>query len=148
MAEQPQFQIHKLYVKDASFRIPDPATTFASEWKPDLNVSLNINTQPLPENNTHEVALKITCKITSNKKDAFEVEVEQAGIFELNNITGDQLDRALKAYCPNLLYPYVREAISSLVINGGFPQLTLAPVNFDALYQEQLKQKEANKTKH
>ena len=133
MAE-PQFQIHKLYIKDASFSVPDANTAFLSEWKPELKVEIDTETRTLTEPNTHEVVLKVNCKVKSGKVDAFEAEAHQAGIFEISNTPEDQLAQTLGAYCPNILYPYLRETISDLITRGGFPQLSLAPINFDMLY--------------
>ena len=138
---EPKFQIHKLYAKDVSFSIPHVEKIFLSEWKPELAISVDTSHNPLPDTDTYEVILKIACKVKSDKTDAFEVDVTQAGIFEIVNLPKDKLDHALHAYCPNLLYPYVRELISDLITRGGFPQLCLEPINFDAIYLQQ-KQKQ------
>jgi len=137
MAAQPQFQLHKLYIKDASFQIPEGSVIFQNEWAPELNVEVNTQATKLNEQNTFEVALKIKATVKSSNKLAFEAEVQQAGIFEITDLPKEQLENALGAYCPNLLYPYLREAISDLVTRGGFPQLSLAPINFEMLYQQQ-----------
>ncbi|MDA7742144.1 protein-export chaperone SecB [Francisellaceae bacterium] len=142
-AEEAQFQIHKIYIKDISFEIPEGAEAFKTEWKPELNIKLNAKHTKLSEKDSYEVILTVNCSVVCDKKESFKSEVQQAGIFTIANLEGEQLDHALKAFCPNILYPYAREAVSDMVAKGGFPQLCLAPVNFDMLYQQQ---KEAEKT--
>lgn len=136
-----QLQIHKLYVKEASFEIPEGANTFRKDWAPQLNVDLQTQSKPLAEKNTHNVVLTVKCTVSNQGSTAFIVEIQQAGIFEIGLEQGDALHRVLGTFCPNLLYPYAREAISALVMKGGFPQLSLAPINFDMLYEQQQQSK-------
>ena len=84
------------------------------------------------------MVLSVTATVTSNKKSAFLIEVQQAGIFLISNMPSEQLRQMLGSYCPTNLFPYVREVISDIIVRGGFPQLLLAPVNFDALYAQHL----------
>ncbi|WP_116964128.1 protein-export chaperone SecB [Fastidiosibacter lacustris] len=140
-----QFQIQKIYTKDVSFEIPKGANAFKQEWKPELTVSLNTKVNNLPEDNMYEVVLTVEAEVKSGTTDAFSAEVQQAGIFVIANMEDKQLDHAQYAFCPNILYPYAREVISDLVAKGGFPQLCLAPVNFDTIYQQKVeKQKETS----
>lgn len=143
--QQPQanFQIHKIYVKDVSFEVPKGAHAFKNEWKPELNVQLNSEFTKLEEKDHYEVVLSITCEVKCENELAFSTETHQAGIFSITNLDETQLDHALKAFCPNILYPYAREVISDVVMKGGFPQLCLSPVNFDMLYQQQNQQVQA-----
>ncbi len=92
----------------------------------------------MSKKNLHEVILSITATVNTGQKSAFIVEVHQAGIFMINNFASDQLRHMLGSFCPNILFPYAREVISDLVMRGGFPQLILAPVNFDLLYNQHL----------
>ncbi|WP_395946264.1 protein-export chaperone SecB [Caedibacter taeniospiralis] len=131
-----QFQIQKIYTKDISFEIPKGAEAFKQEWKPELNVALNTKVTRLPEDHMFEIVLTVEADVKTAKSDAFKAEVQQAGIFLISNMKEEQLDHAQYAFCPNILYPYAREAISDLVARGGFPQLCLAPVNFDMIYQQ------------
>ncbi|HVY53196.1 MAG TPA: protein-export chaperone SecB [Gammaproteobacteria bacterium] len=141
----PHFEIQRIYIKDASFEAPNTPHTFTEEWKPEVQLNLETKSTRLQENQ-HEVILSITANVTSNGKAAFLVEVHQAGIFMITGLTQDQLHHTLGSFCPNILFPYAREAISDLVVRGGFPQLLLAPVNFDALYnQHQEQQKQGGK---
>lgn len=136
---QPQFEIQRIYVKDISFESPNTPHTFAEEWKPE--VSLNLETKSTRiQDHVHEVVLSITATVTSNKKTAFLIEVHQAGVFVMNGFENDQLHQMLGSFCPNVLFPYAREVVSDMVVRGGFPQLILAPVNFDALYAQHMQQ--------
>ena len=91
-------------------------------------------------NNQHEVVITVTATVTTGKKTAFLIEVHQAGVFVINGFPNDQLHQMLGSFCPNVLFPYAREVISDTVVRGGFPQLILAPVNFDALYAQHMEQ--------
>lgn len=135
---QSQLKIHKLYIKEASYEIPEGVASFRQEWAPELNVELHTETKALTEKNTHDVVLTVKCTVSSQQKPAFVVEVKQAGIFEILAPNEIELHRTLGTLCPNLLYPYLREVVSNLVLKGGFPQLSLAPINFELIYQQQL----------
>ena len=139
--QQPEFQIHKLYVKDISFQVPNGVKAFQKDWAPELNVEVKTESKSLEEANTHEVSLGVKCTVSSDKNTAFTCEVVQAGIFTLTNMQEEQTKHALGAYCPGILYPYLRAVMSDIVTRGGFPQLSLAPINFDLLYEEQQKTK-------
>ena len=134
---QPQLQIEKLYTKDVSFEVPEGAEAFKKNWAPNMNLDLKTNYKKLPEKDVYEISLQVSVNVTCEDVKAFVVEVDQAGIFTIMNMDSDQLDHALKAFAPNILYPYAREVISDMVSKGGFPQLCLAPVNFDMLYQHE-----------
>ena len=138
--EQPQFQIQKVYVKDTSFTIPNADKVWSKQWQPQLQTDLNVTSVKLPEENTYESVLTVDVKVENDGELAFEVEVKQAGIFTVSNMDDDQIEHAKNSFCPNMLYHYAREAISDLVTSGGFPQLCLSAVNFDAMYQDSLKQ--------
>jgi len=135
----PHFEIHRVYVKDLSFEAPNTPHTFGEEWKPEVQLNLETKSNRL-QDNQHEVVLTITANVTSNGKSAFLVEVHQAGIFVISGLEPDQLHHTLGSFCPNILFPYAREAVSDLVVRGGFPQLLLAPVNFDALYTQHMEE--------
>lgn len=133
------FEIHRIYIKDSSFEAPNTPHTFSEEWKPEVQLNLETKSNRL-QDNQHEVVLSITANVTTNGKPAFLVEVHQAGIFMISGLQPDQLHHTLGSFCPNILFPYAREAISDLVVRGGFPQLLLAPVNFDALYNQHMEE--------
>ena len=140
-APEMNFVIQRIYVKDASFEAPHAPQIFKDEWKPEVNVDLQTKTNDLEES-IHEVVLHLTVTVKMGEKTAFLVEVQQAGIFTIKGFPKEQTHQALGAMCPTILYPYARETISDLVTRGGFPQLLLAPVNFDALYLQHQKQKQ------
>lgn len=135
----PQFEIQRIFTKDISFESPNTPHTFVEEWKPEVTLNLETKSNRV-QDNMHEVVLSITATVTTNKKTAFLIEVQQAGIFMINGFPNDQMHQMLGSFCPNILFPYAREVISDIVVRGGFPQLILAPVNFDALYSQHLEQ--------
>ncbi len=135
---QGQFSIQKVYVKDVSFETPNsPAIFSESKWEPEVSVQLNSGAAQL-ENDMHEVVLSVTITAKVGDKVAYLVEVQQAGIFQVNGFEEGQLGHLLGAFCPNILFPYVRQEISDMVARGGFPQMLLQPVNFDALYAQRM----------
>ena len=136
---QQQFEIQKIFLKDVSFEAPNTPEAFTQEWQPEVNVQLNTNAKPIGDKQ-YEVVLSVTVTAKNNDKSAFLVEIQQSGVFGMDGFEQDQLNAMLGSFCPDILFPYAREAISDLVTRGGFPQLLLAPVNFDALYHEHLKQ--------
>lgn len=147
MAEQNQnagqFAIQKIYVKDLSFETPNsPAVFTETNWAPEVNVQLNSRAAPMADE-MHEVVLSVTITAKLGDKTAYLVEVQQAGIFRTEGFEQQQLNHLLGSFCPNILFPYAREAISDMVTRGGFPQMLLAPVNFDALYAQHLQQQQA-----
>ena len=138
---QQQFAIQKLYLKDASLESPGaPAIFQEGQWQPEINVQINTEAKPVSEN-LHEVVLTITVTAKQKSSTAFLIEVKQAGLFTLSGFPQEQLGGMLGAYCPEVLFPFAREAICDLVGKGGFPQLLLAPVNFNALYMQHQQQK-------
>lgn len=136
-----QFMIQRIYVKDLSFETPNTPAVFQQEWEPELTLDLNTTVNKLEET-VFEVVLTVTATVANKKATAFLVEVRQAGIFTIQGAPENQLDHLLNSFCPNILFPYAREAITSQVIAGSFPQLVLAPINFDALYMQQLAEKQ------
>jgi preprotein translocase subunit SecB len=139
-AQEQQFVIQKLYLKDVSFESPNAPKVFTDgEWKPEVNVQLNSANQSLGQD-TYEVDLKITVTAKQSDKTAFLVELTQSGIFTVAGFDQENLRGMLCAFCPETLFPFAREAIAELVSKGGFPPLLLAPVNFNALYMQQVQQ--------
>ena len=136
-----QFSIQKIYTKDMSFETPNTPKIFTEKWEPMVDFNLGSNVQPL-ENGLYEVALTVTITVKSEDKTAYLVEINQAGIFTLIGFSDEELSPMLGSFCPTILFPYAREAVSDLVAKGGFPQLILAPVNFDALYAQHIQAQE------
>ena len=144
-AEQPQgpqFSIQRIYVKDVSFESPNSPQVFTKQWSPEVNLEMNTRTTQLsPEH--YDVVLTLTVTVKNEDETAFLVEVQQAGIFHVAGMNEQEMGHTLGAFCPNLLFPYAREAVDSMVTKASFPPLMLAPVNFDALYAQQLAQQQA-----
>ncbi|OGT43065.1 MAG: protein-export chaperone SecB [Gammaproteobacteria bacterium RIFCSPHIGHO2_12_FULL_40_19] len=133
---QPEFAIQRLYVKDLSLETPNSPQVFLEPWEPELHMDLGTDASLVLEEGIREVVLTITVTVKIKTKVAFLVEVKQAGIFALKGFTDEQMRHMLGSFCPNILYPYAREVVSDAVMRAGFPQLYLAPVNFDALYEQ------------
>ena len=134
------FHFDRIYLKDASFESPRSPSVFSdSDYNPKIDVQLHISHQKLNgEQELYEVVLKATVKATANDETAFLVEVQQAGIFTVNGLDKQQLERVLEASCPSALFPFLREQVSQLVTQGGFPTVLLQPVNFEAMYENKM----------
>ncbi|SCZ65101.1 protein-export chaperone SecB [Thiohalomonas denitrificans] len=141
--EQPkqQFAVQRIYVKDLSFETPNTPEIFTKKWEPQVNVDLNTQARDISEG-VYEVLINITVTTKIEDQTAYLAEVQQAGIFTVTGFPEDQLGPMLHSFCPSILFPYAREVVSSLANKGSFPQLLLAPVNFDALYAEQIKKQQ------
>lgn len=135
MAEQEkQISIQKIYTKDFSFESPQAPLVFTkNDWEPKTNLNLRSAHVALGEG-THEVVLTLTVETKHEETTLFLVELQQAGIFGIKGYGGDELAAILGSFCPNVLFPYGRETIASIVTKGGFPEFVLQPINFDALY--------------
>jgi len=131
-----QFAPQKIYVKDLSFETPHSPDIFKEEWNPGVNMNLSSDANPV-DDKLYEVVLTVTVTVTMGEKTAYLVEVRQAGIFHIDGFPDEIITRMVAIVCPNILFPFARELVSDLVTRGGFPQLLLAPVNFEALYQQQ-----------
>jgi preprotein translocase subunit SecB len=143
--QQGKFNIHRIYIKDCSFEAPNSPAVFNETWDAKNNLELNTNAQKVADN-IYEVVIAVTVTVKNNDKTAFLVEIHQAGLFELEGFDDQNTQSILGSFCPGVLFPYVREAVSDLVTRGGFPQLLLAPINFDALYQQHLQQQQQAKS--
>nr|WP_086937797.1 protein-export chaperone SecB [Thaumasiovibrio occultus] len=140
--EAQNFQIQRIFLKDVSFEAPNSPAVFQKEWKPDVKLDLDTQSRELGEG-VFEVVLRLTVTVKNAEDTAFLCEVHQGGIFTVAGMEAPQLAHCLGAFCPNILFPYARETISSLVTKGTFPQLNLAPVNFDALFMNYLQKQQA-----
>ncbi len=131
-----RFGIQRIYIKDVSFEAPDTPKSFLNEYSPEIKVDLEIQHVSLDDIHTN-VVLHLTVTAEQEDKTVFLVEVQQAGVFSLKGFDDTTMGQILAVVCPNVLFPYAREAISDLVVKGGFPPLYLAPVNFEAMYAAQ-----------
>ncbi|BEV08891.1 MULTISPECIES: protein-export chaperone SecB [unclassified Methylophilus] len=149
MAQEPQnqadqnaapiFSIEKLYVHDASIEVPNAPAIFTERTTPQINVELG-NTAQQVEDGIFNVSIKVTVTAKIEDKTAFLVEVNQSGIFAIRNVPQENMEPILAVACPNILFPYAREAISDMVTRAGFMPVLLNPINFEALYLQQQQQ--------
>ena len=137
----PQFALQRIYLKDSSFESPRSPKVFQSQWQPKINFDIKTRGNKI-QDDVYEVVLSLTAEAQLEDEVAFLVEVHQAGIFTLKDFDDAQLEQIISVVCPNILFPYGREAVDALVIKGSFPALMLSPINFEALYQQK-KQQEA-----
>lgn len=140
--ETPMFSIEKIYVKDASLEVPNAPRCYFEAEPPSVGVELKSTYTPL-ENDFHDVQVTVTVTAKNGDKTLFLAEVTQCGVFHIANVPADELEMITAVGCPNILFPYAREAISDAVGRAGFPPVLLAPVNFEYMYrqrQEQLTQ--------
>ena len=138
---QPVFSIEKLYVKDLSLEIPNAPQVFLERNAPQVDIQLHHGSKGV-EDGVYETSLTVTVTAKIGDKTMFLVEATQAGIFVARNIPQQELEPVLAIACPNILFPYVREVISDVVVRAGFPPVVLSPVNFEAIYQAQREQQQ------
>ena len=132
----------KIYLKDASFESPNSPNIFTQGWKPNLEVEIDSHTAQIADD-TYDVVMKVTAKVTVEGNNAFLAEIQQAGIFQIKGFDPDNLQRVQHVFCLRMLYPYASAALSDLVTKGGFPSLLLPPMNFDAIYEQRLQQRQS-----
>jgi preprotein translocase subunit SecB len=141
-AQEQQFVVQRIYIKDLSYEAPLGAKAFTKQWQPQVQVDLNTQAERLDGDN-YESVLTITITAKLGEETAFLIEIQQAGIFLVKGLDGEQLRRVLMIVCPNILFPYAREAIDSIASRGSFPPLVLQPVNFEAVYLQSQQQQGA-----
>ncbi|HEY1075318.1 MAG TPA: protein-export chaperone SecB [Fontimonas sp.] len=150
-APQRQVLLQKIYVKDASLEVPLAPEVFSRQWQPQIDVQVNTEVKGL-ENDIFHVVLAVTVTAKLGNDVAFLAETHQAGLFAIRGFTSNEDRQAILAgYCPGLIFPFARETIADLVQRGGFPQLLLQPINFEALYVEHLnktREQQAAAAKH
>lgn len=147
MSEQQQaaFSIQKIYLKDMSLEIPNAPQVFLEREAPHVDINIHNEARPLESQGLFEVVLTVTVTAKLKDKTVFLVEAAQAGIFEIVNVSPQDLDAVLGIVCPNTLLPYAREAVASTVTRAGFPPVILQHMSFETVYQqrqEQLRQQQ------
>lgn len=135
-AAGPQFALQRIFLKDSSFESPRSPLVFQTQWSPKINFDIKTRSNKV-QDDIYEVILVLTAEAQIEEQPAFLVEVHQAGIFTAKDFDDTQLEQLLATVCPNILFPYAREAVDALVTKGSFPALMLSPINFDALYAQQ-----------
>lgn len=140
--EQPVFAIEKLYVKDLSVEVPNAPEVFLEREAPQVEVQLNTNGRGVGDG-VFEVVLTVTVTAKFAEKTVFLVEVGQAGIFRIMNVPDEQIEPLIAVACPNILFPYAREAVSDAVTRAGFSPIVLQPVNFESMYMQRMQEQTA-----
>jgi preprotein translocase subunit SecB len=136
---QPVFAIEKLYVKDLSVEVPNAPEIFLEREQPQVEIQLNTGGRGIGDG-VFEVILTVTVTAKFEDKTVFLVEVGQGGIFRIQNVPDEQLEPLIAVACPNILFPYAREAVSDAVARAGFQPIILQPVNFEGMYMQRLQQ--------
>lgn len=134
-----QFEIQKIYLKDVSLETPNSPLIFTEQWQPQTEVRLETAATPMTQD-LFEVVLNLTITTKVGERTAYLAEVQQAGLFALRGFNDAQMSHMLHAFCPNILFPFAREELASLIGKGGFPALLLNPINFDNMYMQRLQQ--------
>jgi preprotein translocase subunit SecB len=134
-----QVVLQRIYIRDCSFESPRAPAVFATQVNPEVKVNMRTDTNKLGDDD-FEVVLTITIEAQAESHSIFLVEIHQAGLFNIRGFNDQELAALLGSYCPNILFPYAREAVSDLVQKGGMPTLLLQPVNFDAVYMQSIGQ--------
>lgn len=136
----PQLVLQKIYLKDLSFESPKSPEVFTTNAAPTTQLNLRYGNRDVGDDNV-EVTLTITVEAKEGENTLFLIELTQAGVFSIRGFNAEQKAQLVGSYCPNTLYPFAREAVADLVQRGGFPQLLLQPINFDALYAQALQER-------
>ena len=143
-AQEAKFAIQRIYLKDLSFETPQGPAAFDKQWQPKVSQDLSTKSAKLGDN-LYEVALRLTITVSDSEDTIYLIEVEQGGMFSIEGLTDQQLTHVINTNCPNLLFPYAREAIDNVLTKGSFPPLMIPPINFDALYANAVQQQAAAK---
>ena len=142
---QPVFSIEKIYVKDLSLEVPHAPQVFLTNESPEVEMKVATRGDKIEDGFYNvSVTVTVTAKLENEEKTMFLSEVTQSGIFRIDNIDAEDVNLLLGVACPNILFPYAREAISTTVTRAGFPPVMLAPINFEAMYQSQGQVTEGN----
>lgn len=145
----PMLNMERVYVRDVSFESPNAPMVFLTQEVPEIKIELNIGHRNLESDDYYEVVLNVNVNAKAGDQAVFLVELQQAGLFMIKDVPEPEMEKVLEIACPNILLPFAREAINDYVSKGGFPQLLINPVNFEALYmQKQAAQQQAAAAKH
>ena len=144
-ALQPMFSIEKIYIKDLSVEAPNTPEVFSEREAPTVDVDINSEAREVQQG-VFEVVLKVTITAKTKDKAMFLVEAAQAGLFQIRNVPPQDMGPLLGVACPNTLFPFARETISMVTSRAGFPPVVLAPMTFDAIYQQQVEQRSEEHT--
>ena len=141
----PQLMVLAQYIKDLSFENPNAPSALQQQTQPQINVQVNVSAKPMTDTDI-EVTLRLEGKAEAAGSVMFNIELQYAGVFRIQNVPQEQVQPLVLIECPRLLFPFAREIIATSVRNGGFPPLMLDPIDFVALYQQRLAQQDAPAT--
>ena len=136
------FSIARIFTKDLSLESPKAPQIFEKEWNPKLSLEVDVTNTKLKDS-LYEVILKLGVTVQTDGQMAFLIEIQQAGVFVVKGFDETTSDHILGSMCPNILFPYARETIDTLVVKATFPAPMLAPINFDALFEQRKEQTES-----
>jgi len=140
----PIFNIQRVYLKEASLEQPNSPAILLEQEQPAVEITLHISAEQLAQQpGIHEVTVAATVQTKIKDKTLFLAECKQAGIFEIRNLPNDQMAPVINVVCPQIIYPYLRGNVSDLIVRGGFPPVHLAEINFQAMYEQQQAQQQA-----
>ncbi len=142
---QQVFRVQKVYVKDVSFETPRSTEIFTeqAQWTPEVKVQLNTENKNVKDD-IYECTLMLTVTVELAEKPAYLAEVQQSGLFTISGFGKEEMAHLLGSYAPSVLFPFIREVVSDLAVKGGFPQMLLDPINFDALYAQHVASNKQN----
>ena len=135
-AQDPVFQIQRVYLKDLSLEQPNSPAILLEQEQPTVDIQLGVDAQPVAEG-IFEITVSATVQTKIQDKTVFLVEAKQAGIFEIRNLPEEQMGAILGIACPQIVYPYLRATVSDICTRAGFPPVHLAEINFQAMYEQQ-----------
>lgn len=134
----PSISIAGQYIRDLSFENPDaPGSIISTGSAPQFNVGINVGVKK-QDDNTYAVELSINAKTERDSKVLFSVELIYGGLFRITNVPENQMAIVLMIECPRLIFPFARQVIANVTQAGGFPPLMMEPVDFAAIYRQNL----------
>lgn len=142
-AQTPSFSIEKLYMKDLSVEVPNAPEVYLQRETPQVEIQLQTNGRKITDDGIYEVSLTVTVTARHGEKTVFLIEANQGGVFRILNVPDDAIEPIIAVACPNILFPYVREAVSDATTRAGFSPVVLQPVNFEAMYMARMDQEDA-----
>lgn len=137
----PVFQIQRVYLKEASLEQPNSPAILLEQEQPSVDIQLGVEAQQVVDG-VFEVAVAATVTTKIKDKTVFLAEVKQAGIFEIRNVPAEQMQAVMGIACPQIVYPYLRANVADLITRAGFPPVTLAEINFQAMFEQQQAQQQ------
>jgi len=142
-AQDPVFQIQRVYLKDLSLEQPNSPAILLEQQQPTVDIQLGVDAQPVTDG-IFEITVSATVQTKIGEKTVFLIEAKQAGIFEIRNLPEEQMGPILGIACPQIVYPYLRGNVADVIQRGGFPPVHLAEINFQAMFEQQQAQAAAN----